>query len=66
MRLNENRKDIFWNYDKYVSTDDTVDDINSIALKRGYVEKGDYLINLSAMPIVKKGMVNTLRVSVID
>ena len=53
-------------YDKYVSTDDTVDDINSIALKRGYVEKGDYLINLSAMPIVKKGMVNTLRVSVID
>ncbi len=53
-------------YDKYVSTDDTVEDVNNIAHKRGYVDKGDYLINLAAMPIVKKGMVNTLRVSVIE
>lgn len=50
-------------YDKYVSTDETVEDVNKIALKSGFVEKGDYLINLAAMPIVEKGMVNTLRVS---
>lgn len=50
-------------YDKYVSTDETVEDINKIAVKRGYVIKGEYLINLAAMPIVDKGMVNTLRVS---
>jgi len=50
-------------YDKYVSTDETVDDVNQIALEKGFVEKGDYLINLAAMPIVDKGMVNTLRVS---
>jgi pyruvate kinase len=31
----------------------------------GYVDKGDLLINLTAMPIVQKGMVNTLRVSTI-
>ncbi|MBE16907.1 MAG: pyruvate kinase [Cytophagaceae bacterium] len=50
-------------YDKYVSTDETVDDVNQIALDRGFVQKGDMLINLAAMPIVEKGMVNTLRVS---
>ena len=50
-------------YDKYVSTDDTVEDVNKIALEKEFVEKGDMLINLAAMPIVEKGMVNTLRVS---
>lgn len=50
-------------YDKYVSTDETVDDVNRIACEKGYAKKGDYLINLAAMPIVNKGMVNTLRVS---
>lgn len=50
-------------YDKYVSTDETVEDVNRIASEKGFVTKGDYLINLAAMPIVDKGMVNTLRVS---
>ncbi|MBA3985885.1 MAG: pyruvate kinase [Flavobacteriales bacterium] len=50
-------------YDKFVSTDETVDDVNKIALEKGFVEKGDFLINLAAMPIKNKGMVNTLRVS---
>ena len=50
-------------YDKHVSTDETVEDVNAIAQERGFVSKGDYLINLAAMPIVDKGMVNTLRVS---
>jgi len=50
-------------YDKFVSTDETVEDINRIASETGYVSKGDYLINLAAMPVAEKGMVNTLRVS---
>ncbi|MEW7289665.1 pyruvate kinase [Aquimarina sp. 2304DJ70-9] len=50
-------------YDKFVSTDETVEDINKIAMDRGFVEQGDMLINLAAMPITAKGMVNTLRVS---
>ena len=53
-------------YDKYVSTDDTVDDINQIAKDKGYVKKGDMLINLAAMPVANKGMVNTLRISEIE
>ncbi len=53
-------------YDKFVSTDDTIDDINKICSEKGYVKPGDMVINLAAMPIVKKGMVNTLRVSEIE
>ncbi len=53
-------------YDKFVSTDDTVDDINLIAKENGYVKKGDMLINLAAMPVANKGMVNTLRISEIE
>jgi pyruvate kinase len=53
-------------YDKFVSTDDTVTDINKMAQDRGFVTKGDFLINLAAMPVTEKGMVNTLRVSEIE
>ena len=53
-------------YDKLVSTDDTIDDINKICVDKAYVNKGDMLINLAAMPVVDKGMVNTLRVSEIE
>ncbi len=53
-------------YDRFVSTDETVDDINAIACKMGFVQDGDFLISLAAMPIAEKGMVNTLRVSEID
>ena len=50
-------------YDKFSSTDETVEDVNQIAKEKGFVEKGDFLINLAAMPVIDKGMVNTLRVS---
>ena len=50
-------------YTKDVSTDDTVTDVNEIVKEKGFVKKGDFLINLAAMPIKDKGMVNTLRVS---
>ena len=53
-------------YEKSVSTDDTVTDVNEIARQKGFVKKGDFLINLAAMPITEKGMVNTLRVSEIE
>ncbi|TDS12812.1 pyruvate kinase [Maribacter caenipelagi] len=53
-------------YDKFVSTDDTVDDVNRIAFNKGYLQVGDMIISLAAMPIKDKGMVNTLRVSEIE
>ncbi len=50
-------------YDKYVSTDETIEDVNNIACKKGFLDVGDMLISLAAMPIKDKGMVNTLRVT---
>jgi pyruvate kinase len=50
-------------YDKFVSTDETIEDVNEIACNKGFLEKGDMLISLAAMPIKAKGMVNTLRVT---
>ena len=52
-------------YERFVSTDETVLDVNNIAKEKGYVKVGDTLVNLLAMPVANKGMVNTLRVSVI-
>ena len=53
-------------YDRYVSTDETIEDVNAIACKKGFLEVGDMLISLAAMPIKNKGMVNTLRVTEIE
>jgi pyruvate kinase len=53
-------------YDKNLSTDDTVVDINNIAKEKGFVTSGDIIINLASMPVEARGMVNTLRVSEID
>lgn len=53
-------------YDRYVSTDETIEDVNKIAKEKGFLEQGDMLISLAAMPIKDKGMVNTLRVTEIE
>ena len=37
--------------------------INEIAVKNSLLQKDDKVINLTSMPIEKKGMVNTVRVS---
>jgi pyruvate kinase len=50
-------------YNEYESTDKTIKQINDMAKKFKYVSEGDFLINLTAMPVKSKGMVNTLRVS---
>ena len=50
-------------YNKQVSTDKTIEHINEILTKSGYAKKGDMVINLAAMPVKSRGMVNTLRIS---
>lgn len=50
-------------YDSELNTDETVEDINSIAKEKGFVKTGDLVINLTSMPAKERGMVNTLRVS---
>jgi len=53
-------------YDKDLSTDDTVAEINRIAKEKKFVVKNDLIINLTSMPVEAKGMVNTLRISCIE
>ncbi|NJB71303.1 pyruvate kinase [Saonia flava] len=53
-------------YDRNVSTDETIEDVNKIACQKGFLDIGDMLISLAAMPIKDKGMVNTLRVTEIE
>ena len=50
-------------YDNFVSTDDTIAEVNEIAKANGFIKNNDLVINLSAMPIAEKGEVNTLRIS---
>jgi pyruvate kinase len=50
-------------YDNFVSTDNTIEEVNELARANGFVKKNDLVINLSAMPIAEKGEVNTLRIS---
>ncbi|MCH2033916.1 MAG: pyruvate kinase [Tenacibaculum sp.] len=53
-------------YDRELNTDDTIKDLNEIIKEKGFVKPGEFVINLSSMPVDEKGMVNTLRVSQID
>ncbi len=50
-------------YDKFVSTDHTIDDIKYILRKSGMVEENDLVINLASMPIAEKGKSNMLKLS---
>lgn len=63
-----NRLSILWGtyaffYHGDFDTDRSIEEVNQIAVEKKMVRTGDYVINLSAMPIAKKGFVNTLRIS---
>lgn len=50
-------------YDKFVSTDQTIEDINNKAHQKGYLKDGDYAINITSMPVKERGMANTMRIT---
>jgi len=50
-------------YDRFVSTDQTIEDINNLAHERGFLNDGDYAINVTSMPVKLRGMANTLRIT---
>ena len=50
-------------YSNLVNTDTTIKEINQLAIDKGFLEKNDYAINLTSMPVKEKGMVNTLRLT---
>ena len=50
-------------YDSFVSTDQTIEDINKLAHEKGYLNSGDYAINITSMPVKERGMANTMRIT---
>lgn len=50
-------------YDKFVSTDETITDINNLAAEKGYLKTGDFAVNITSMPVKERGMANTIRIS---
>ena len=53
-------------YDKAESTDQTIADVNNILKSENLLNPGDVVINTAAVPIVKQGKTNMLKVSVIE
>lgn len=50
-------------YDMQKSTDETIIQVNMLAHTYGYVEQGDFVLNLNATPAYEDGKTNTLRLT---
>jgi pyruvate kinase len=50
-------------YNKFVSTDQTIEDINNLAHERGYLNEGEFAVNITSMPVKERGMANTMRIT---
>ncbi len=53
-------------YDKFTTTDGTIEDVCKILTKEKYLKKGDIVINTGSMPLEKRYRTNMLKVTVID
>lgn len=52
-------------YDGTKSTDETIIQVNQMVRDLGFVEEGDFVINLNATPVEDSGKTNTLRLTTI-
>lgn len=52
-------------YDMQKSTDETIIQVNMLAHTHGFVEQGDFVININATPAYEGGKTNTLRLTTI-
>lgn len=53
-------------YDEYVSTDQTFTDVIDVLKSNELVEFGDIVIHTASMPILKKSMANSIKISVVE
>jgi len=53
-------------YDQLESTDKTISDVNNMLKAENLVMEGDVVINTAAVPIVKQGKTNMLKVTIIE
>jgi pyruvate kinase len=53
-------------YDKFTTTDETIEDVTAILKRAGEVVEGDILINTGSMPLHKRYTTNMLKVTVVE
>jgi len=53
-------------YDKFTSTDGTIKDVQEVLTSRGYIKKGDIVINTGSMPLHARKKTNMLKISLVD
>ncbi|MBK9284263.1 MAG: pyruvate kinase [Sphingobacteriaceae bacterium] len=53
-------------YDKYESTDETINDLKKFIKSRGFVKDDDLVINIASMPMKEKGRTNMMKLSYIN
>lgn len=53
-------------YDKYESTDQTIDDLKQYIKREGLVKNDDLVINIASMPMKEKGRTNMMKLSYIN
>lgn len=53
-------------YDKFESTDNTIEDVNGTLKKNKLVKKGDVVVNTGSIPLHKRRRTNMLKVTVIE
>ena len=55
-----------FHYDKFSSTDETIEDLIKILEDRKLLEKGDVVINTASMPLQKRFRTNTLKITIVE
>jgi pyruvate kinase len=55
-----------YHYDRFATTDETIQDVSDILLKAGKVKVGDIVVNTGSMPIQKRYRTNMLKITVIE
>jgi pyruvate kinase len=53
-------------YDKFESTDSTIDEVNGTLKKNKLVKKGEVVVNTGSIPLAKRRRTNMLKVTVIE
>ena len=55
-----------FSYDKFESTDGSINDVNALLKDQKMVETGQIVINTASTPLHKKGKTNTIKVTVVE
>jgi len=53
-------------YDKFSSTDQTIEDLCEILKEKKLLKEGDVVVNTASMPLHKRFMTNTVKITIVD